>query len=197
MKLIIASNNEHKIREIKEILGDRFSEIMSLAEAGIDHETLEDGTTFLENAIKKAHEITEISGCFAIADDSGLCVDSLGGAPGIYSARYCGYHGDDAKNREVLLEKLDGITDRAAHFACAIALTCPDGKIITAEGKFFGQIGYTEKGENGFGYDNLFYVPEMGCTSAEMSPEIKNSMSHRKKALEEILIQIDKIGLNL
>lgn len=191
MKLIIASNNQHKIREIKQILGGRFSEIISLSEAGIDHETIEDGNTFTENSIKKAREITEISGCYAIADDSGLCVDALGGAPGIYSARFCGYHGDDAENRRVLLKKLEGITDRKAYFACAIALTCPDGKILTAEGRFYGEIGYTEKGENGFGYDSLFFVPEYNCTSAEMSPEQKNSMSHRKKALEELLIKMD------
>ncbi len=197
MKLIIASNNQHKIREIKQILGGRFSEIISLSEAGIDHETIEDGNTFTENSIKKAREITEISGCYAIADDSGLCVDALGGAPGIYSARFCGYHGDDAENRRVLLKKLEGITDRKAYFACAIALTCPDGTYLTTEGRFYGEIGHTEKGENGFGYDSLFFVPEYNCTSAEMSPEQKNSMSHRKKALEALLVLMDQNNICL
>ena len=195
MKLIIASNNQHKIREIKEILGSRFDRILSLNEAGIDHETVEDGTTFLENSMKKAIEITEIANCFAIADDSGLCVEALGGAPGIFSARYCGYHGDDAKNREVLLEKMKNITDRKAYFACAIALSCPDGRMLTAEGRFHGEIAYSEKGENGFGYDNLFFVPEYGCTSAEMSPELKNSISHRRKALEKIVKLMDEAGI--
>lgn len=195
MKLIIASNNQHKIREIKEILGSRFDRILSLNEAGIDHETVEDGTTFLENSMKKAKEITEIANCFAIADDSGLCVEALGGAPGIFSARYCGYHGDDAKNREVLLEKMKNITDRKAYFACAIALSCPDGRMLTAEGRFHGEIAYSEKGENGFGYDNLFFVPEYGCTSAEMSPELKNSISHRRKALEKIVKLMDEAGI--
>ena len=195
MKLIIASNNQHKIREIKEILGSRFDRILSLNEAGIDHETVEDGTTFLENSMKKAKEITEIANCFAIADDSGLCVEALGGAPGIFSARYCGYHGDDAKNREVLLEKMKNITDRKAYFACAIALSCPDGRMLTAEGRFHGELAYSEKGENGFGYDNLFFVPEYGCTSAEMSPELKNSISHRRKALEKIVKLMDEAGI--
>ena len=195
MKLIIASNNQHKIREIKEILGSRFDRILSLNEAGIDHETVEDGTTFLENSMKKAKEITEIANCFAIADDSGLCVEALGGAPGIFSSRYCGYHGDDAKNREVLLEKMKNITDRKAYFACAIALSCPDGRMLTAEGRFHGEIAYSEKGENGFGYDNLFFVPEYGCTSAEMSPELKNSISHRRKALEKIVKLMDEAGI--
>lgn len=192
MKLIIASNNANKLIEIKEILGDTFPEIMTMKEAGIEHETVEDGTTFEENAIKKAREAAEISGCCALADDSGLCVEALDGAPGIYSARFCGYHGDDKKNRDVLLEKLNGVTDRKAYFICAMALVTPSGKCITAEGRFYGEITEEEKGENGFGYDCLFYVPEYGCTSAEMSPELKNSMSHRKAALTELLKKINE-----
>ena len=125
----------------------------------------------------------EISGCCALADDSGLCVEALDGAPGIYSARFCGYHGDDKKNRDVLLEKLNGVTDRKAYFICAVALVAPSGKCITAEGRFYGEITEEEKGENGFGYDPLFYLPEYGCTNAELSPEEKNKISHRGKAL--------------
>ena len=145
MKLIIASNNKDKITEIKAILGDRFDEIVSLREAGIDHETVEDGETFLQNAEKKAREIAEISGCCAVADDSGICVDALDGAPGIFSARFCGHHGDDAENNRLLLEKMKNKTDRRAHYTCAIALAFPDGGMITAEDYFFGEIGYEEK----------------------------------------------------
>lgn len=186
MKLIIASNNQHKLVEIKEILGDFFSEIVSAREAGIEHETVEDGTTFLENALKKAREMTEISGCAALADDSGICVDALGGAPGIYSARFSGVHGDDAANNRLLLEKMEGVADRKAHYTCAIALTYPDGREVTAEGYFFGEIGYEEKGQYGFGYDPLFYLPEYGCTSAQILPEEKNKISHRAAALQKL-----------
>ena len=186
MKLIIASNNQHKLIEIREILGDFFSEIVSAREAGIEHETVEDGTTFLENALKKAREMTEITGCAALADDSGICVDALGGAPGIYSARFSGVHGDDAANNRLLLEKMEGVSDRKAHYTCAIALTYPDGREVTAEGYFHGEIGFEEKGQYGFGYDPLFYLPEYGCTSAQILPEEKNKISHRAAALREL-----------
>jgi non-canonical purine NTP pyrophosphatase, rdgB/HAM1 family len=185
MKLIIASNNAHKLIEIKAILGDFFEEIVSLKEAGIDHETIEDGTTFMENAIKKAREIAELSGCCALADDSGLCVDYLKGAPGIYSARFSGVHGDDAANRKRLLRELDGVENRGAHFTSAIALVYPDGKMVTAEGYLYGSIGFEEKGENGFGYDPLFVLPT-GFTTAQISPEEKNSISHRANALHKL-----------
>ena len=136
MKLIIASNNAHKLVEIRAILGDAFDEILSMREAGIDHETVEDGQTFLENAEKKAREIMEISGCCALADDSGLCVDALGGAPGIYSARFSGVHGDDKANNRKLLRELEGVPDRdrGAHFACAMVLVRPDGSAICRSG---------------------------------------------------------------
>ncbi len=192
MKLIIASNNAHKLVEIKNILGGAFDEIVTMREAGIEHETVEDGTTFMENARKKAVEMAEISGCAAIADDSGICVDALGGAPGIYSARFSGTHGDDEANNRLLLEKLDGVEDRSAHFTCAIALAKPDGTVVGAEGYFYGVIAEEESGANGFGYDPLFYVPEYGCTSAEMSPEQKNAISHRGAALRELLKKLEK-----
>ena len=134
MKLIIASNNAHKLEEIRAILGGAFEQILSLREAGIAHETVEDGASFAENAAKKAREIAEISGCCALADDSGLCVDALGGAPGIYSARFAGEHGNDAANRRRLLREMENIDDRAAHFTCAMALVRPDGSEVTAEG---------------------------------------------------------------
>ena len=187
MKLIIASNNAHKLVEIKAILGDFFEEIQSLREAGIDHDTVEDGSTFMENAIKKAKEIAEISGCCALADDSGICVDALGGAPGIYSARFSGVHGDDKANNRLLLEKLEGAESRKAHYTCAIALVKPDGTTITAEGYLHGEIGFEEKGENGFGYDPLFILPERGCTTAQISAEEKNAISHRAVALKELV----------
>lgn len=194
MKLIIASNNKHKLIEIKEILGDFFSEIVTLREAGIEHETVEDGETFMENALKKAREAAEISGCAALADDSGICVDALDGAPGIYSARFCGRHGDDKENNRLLLEKLKDIPDgkRGAHYTCAIALCYPDGREVTAEGYFYGEIAREEKGEFGFGYDPLFFLPEYGCTSAEIPPEEKNKISHRAKALEELCNKLSR-----
>ena len=190
MKLIIASNNNHKLIEIKAILGGLFEEILSMREAGIEHETIEDGSTFMENAVKKAKEIAEISGCCALADDSGICVDALDGAPGIYSARFCGHHGDDEANNRLLLEKLEGREDRGAHYTCAIALVYPDGRQVCAEGYMYGQIGYEEKGENGFGYDPLFFLPEYGYTAAQLSPEEKNLISHRASALHALLAQL-------
>ena len=159
MKLIIASNNAHKLIEIKEILGSEFDEILSMREAGIEHETVEDGATFMENAEKKAREMAEISGCCALADDSGLCVDALGGGPGIYSARFSGVHGDDAANNRLLLEKLEGVEDRGAHYTCAMVLARPDGSVVEAEGYLYGEIAHEETGSNGFGYDPLFYLP--------------------------------------
>lgn len=190
MKLIIASNNKHKLVEMKAILAPFFDEIVSMKDAGIDHETVEDGTTFMENAVKKAREIAEISGCCAIADDSGICVDALDGAPGVFSARFCGHHGDDEANNRLLLEKMQGVENRRAHYTCAIALAYPDGGLVTAEDYFFGEIAHDERGENGFGYDPLFYLPEYGCTSAEISPEEKNRISHRGKALMSLVAKL-------
>ena len=187
MKLILASNNAHKLVEIRAILGSEFDEILSMKEAGIVHETVEDGSTFLENAEKKAREIMEISGCCALADDSGLCVEALGGAPGIYSARYAGEHGDDKANNRKLLRELEGVEDRRAHFACAMVLVRPDGSVVRAEGRMDGVIAFEESGENGFGYDPLFYLPERGCTNAQLSPEEKNAISHRAKALHALV----------
>lgn len=191
MKLIIASNNAHKLKEIKAILGDKFEEIVSMKESGIDHETIEDGHTFMENAIKKAREIVEISGCCAIADDSGICVDALDGAPGIYSARFSGEHGNDEANNALLLEKLKGNPNRSAHYTCAMALVYPDGRTVCAEGIFEGVIAETPAGEGGFGYDPLFYLPEYGMTVAQLDADVKNRISHRAKALEELLKKLE------
>ena len=190
MKLIIASGNRHKVREIRTILGDAFEQVLSMKEAGIDHETVEDGTSFLENARKKADEMAAISGCAAIADDSGLCVRALGGAPGILSARFAGRHGDDAANNRLLLERMTGIEDRRAYYACAMVIAYPDGRHVEAEGYMHGTLLDFERGTGGFGYDPMF-VPEGGeRTLAEYSPEEKNAISHRARALEGVLAQL-------
>ena len=192
MKLIIASNNKHKIYEIKKILGEKFDSILSVREAGIEHETVEDGTTFMENAIKKAREIAEISGAYALADDSGICCDALGGAPGIYSARFSG--GTDEDNNALLLEKLSDKEDKSAHYTCAMALCSPDGELTLAEGYMYGTITANRRGERGFGYDPLFIPTGETRTVAEMTDEEKNAISHRGKALVLLLEKLNQIG---
>lgn len=193
MKLIIASNNAHKVGEIKQILGSRFEEILSLREAGVCHETIEDGDSFMANSLKKAREIAEITGCAALADDSGLCVDALGGAPGIYSARYAGVDSAELRDRancDLLLKNLTGASNRNAHFTCAIALVYPDGREVMAEGYIHGEIIDEFRGENGFGYDPLFLPKGYTRTTAELSESEKNSISHRANALAELLTKI-------
>ena len=187
MKLIIASNNKNKIYEIKKILGDKFSEILSLSEAGIDHETVEDGNTFMENASKKAREIAQISGEVSLADDSGICVDALDGAPGVFSARFAGEHGNDEANNRLLVEKLQGKDNRNAHYTCAMSMVFPDGKEIQSEGYMFGEIIDTPRGTRGFGYDPYFVMTGETRTVAEMTDDEKNSVSHRAKALLGLL----------
>lgn len=190
MKLIIASNNSHKIYEIKSILGDKFEEILSLREAGVSHETVEDGSSFMENSLKKAREIAEITGCAALADDSGLCVDSLGGAPGIFSARFAGEDDPkkrDAANNSLLLKRLSGLSDRKAHFTCSVAVVYPDGREVTSEGYMMGEITDSPRGECGFGYDPLFVPEGEDRTVAEMTDEEKNAISHRANALKSLL----------
>ncbi len=187
MKLIIASNNAHKIYEIKKILGGKFEEILSLREAKIEHETVEDGKTFMENALKKAREIAEISGSAALADDSGICADALGGAPGIYSARFSGGHGNDEDNNKLLIEKLSDKADKSAHYTAAIALVYPNGEALTAEGYMYGDIIDTPRGSRGFGYDPIFVPRGESRTVAEMTDEEKNAISHRANALNALL----------
>ena len=190
MKLILASNNAHKLTEMKAILAPYFDEIVSMGEAGIEHETVEDGKTFMENAVKKAKELAELSGCCAIADDSGLCVDALAGGPGVFSARFAGVHGDDKANNALLLKELEGERERGAHYTCAIALAWPDGRVLTAEDYLYGEIAYDERGTNGFGYDPLFLLKELGLRTAELSPEEKNRISHRGKALRKLVEEL-------
>ena len=193
MKLIIASNNAHKVREIKKILSGKFDEILSLREAEVFHETVEDGHTFMENALKKAREIVQITGCAALADDSGICVDALGGAPGIYSARYASAvccNASDEANNALLLTNLRGKDDWSAHYTSAIALVYPDGREVTAEGYMYGKIIDTPRGDRGFGYDPIFVLDGESRTVAEMSDDEKNAVSHRAKALELLLAKI-------
>lgn len=189
MKLIIASNNKHKIYEIKRILGSHFDEIISIREAGIDHETVEDGMTFMENAVKKAREIAEISGIPALADDSGICAHALDGAPGIYSARFAGVDGthasDEANNRR-LLELLADKEDKGAHYTAAVAIVFPNGDTVSAEGHMYGSITADARGDRGFGYDPIFIPEGYGVTVAELTDDEKNAISHRGKALRAL-----------
>ena len=189
MELIIASNNKHKIYEIKKILGGKFDSIRSLSEAGIDHETLEDGTTFYENAEKKAREIAMLSGCAALADDSGICAHALDGAPDIFSARFSG--GTDEDNNKLLLKMLADKDDKAAHYTCCMVLVYPDGKTVSAEGYMYGKIIDTPRGEHGFGYDPIFVADGEERTVAEMSDEEKNAISHRANALKLLLERLE------
>lgn len=183
--MIFATGNENKMKEIREILGALPLEILSMKEAGVSADILEDGKTFEENALIKARAICKLAGEMVLADDSGLEIDYLNKEPGIYSARYMGedtsYH---IKNKS-LIDRLEGVPDekRTARFVCAIAAVFPDGKELVVRGTVEGIIGYEEKGENGFGYDPIFYLPERGCTTAELPPEEKNSISHRGNAL--------------
>ena len=184
-RMIFATGNENKMKEIREILGALPLEILSMKEAGVSADIVEDGKTFEENALIKARAICKLAGEMVLADDSGLEIDYLNKEPGIYSARYMGedtsYH---IKNKS-LIDRLEGVPDekRTARFVCAIAAVFPDGKELVVRGTVEGIIGYEEKGENGFGYDPNFYLPERGCTTAELPPEEKNSISHRGNAL--------------
>ena len=191
-KLIFATGNENKMKEIRMILGDLDYEILSMKEAGIDADIVEDGKTFEENAIIKATAISKLSGCLVLADDSGLEVDYMDKMPGIYSARWmCDDTSFRIKNKAII-DKLEGVPDekRTARFVCAIAAAFPDGRVVTKRGTIEGIIGYEERGENGFGYDPIFFLPEYGKTTAELSPEEKNQISHRGRALELIKCEL-------
>lgn len=192
-RIIFATGNQGKLKEIREILADLGIEVISMKEAGIVADIEENGTTFEENAIIKAKIIHEMTGEAVMADDSGLEIDYLNKEPGVLSARYMGedtsYHIKNAN----LVDRLAGVPDelRTARFVCVIALVLPNGEVLTTRGDFEGRIGYEEKGENGFGYDPVFYVPECGCYSAELTPEQKNAISHRGQALRKMK---EKIG---
>lgn len=185
-RIVFATGNKNKMKEIRMILADLGMEILSMKEAGAEAEVEENGTTFEENAQIKAEEISKLlPDDIILADDSGLEIDFLNKAPGIYSARFAGVDTSyDIKN-QMLLDQLNGVPDekRTARFVCAIAAAFPDGTKKTVRETMEGRIGYEIAGENGFGYDPIFWLPEFGCTSAELSPEDKNAISHRGKAL--------------
>lgn len=190
MRLVIASNNKNKVREIKEILGDRFDAVIPMREAGIELDVVEDADSFMGNARKKAVEAAALLPDDAVlADVSGLCVDALGGAPGVYSARYAGEGHDDAANRKKLLEALSDVpfSERNAHFACAMVLIRPGCGEINAYGRVDGKILFEERGENGFGYDSLFLYEPENLSFAEIDAERKNAVSHRRNALMLVL----------
>ena len=185
MRIIFATGNENKMREIREILGDLGLEIVSMKEAGISVDIVEDGETFEENAMIKAEAVSKLCDDIVLADDSGLEVDYLDKAPGVYSARFMGEDTSYNIKNQAIIDKLEGVPKekRTARFVCAIAAVLPSGKKISTRGTIEGMIGYEIKGENGFGYDPIFYVEELGCTTAEISPEEKNKVSHRGNAL--------------
>lgn len=188
MKLLIASNNKHKTDEIKAVLNGKFDRITTLAEEGIVCDPIESGATFLENALIKAQAVFNGS-CAVLADDTGLCVNALGGEPGINSARYASDH-DSAANRVKLLEKLRGAPDRSAYFTCCVVLLTPDGKVTCGWGRVEGAILESEHGDNGFGYDSIFYSTELKKTFAEASAEEKLTVSHRTRALNDLLTHL-------
>lgn len=193
--IIVATGNEGKMKEIRQILGGESLTFSSLKDEKLqDIQIIEDGKTFEENAVIKARKICDITGQMVLADDSGLEVDYLDRAPGIYSARYMGEDTPYSVKNNHIIELLEGVEDekRTARFVCVIACAFPDGRTITTRGTIEGRIGYEEKGENGFGYDPIFYVPEFGCTTAELTAEEKNRVSHRGKALEAMYRELVK-----
>ena len=210
-QIVFATSNENKLREIRMILKDFNAEVISLKEAGINTEIIEDGRTFEENAVIKATTIMKETGKLTLADDSGLEVDFLNKEPGVYSARYCGVNTSyRIKNRNII-ERLIDVPDeeRTARFVCVIALAIPESvdisgtevdirsgaRVLKVRAAMEGRIGYEERGENGFGYDPIFYLPEYGCYSAELAPEKKNEISHRGKALRAMRDIMEQYGL--
>lgn len=201
-KIIFATGNEHKMIEIREILSDLGMEILSQKEAGIKADVVENGTTFEENALIKATEIAKIASqmpeyrnTVILADDSGLEIDYLNKEPGVYSARYMGEDTSyDIKNQN-LIDRLDGVPKekRTARFVCAIAAVLPDGENLIARQTMEGYIGWEIEGKNGFGYDPIFYLDEYGCSSASLTPQQKNEISHRGKALRDMKEQLKKV----
>ncbi|MBE6989267.1 MAG: XTP/dITP diphosphatase [Ruminococcaceae bacterium] len=189
MKFVLASHNRGKLREMQEILAELGVEVVLQSDVGLDLEPEETGTTFAENAAIKARAVMEASGLPAIADDSGLCVHALGGAPGIYSARYGGLD-DDAARCRLLLANLRGATDRGARFHSAIVCAFPNGEVLQAAGECAGTIAFAPMGAGGFGYDPVFFVPELRKTFAQLTAEEKNAISHRGNALRAFAAEL-------
>ena len=196
MKLVLASKNRHKLIEMQTILGELGLEVVLESEVGIDVDVEETGTTFEENALLKAKAVMEASGMAAIADDSGLEVDALNGAPGVYSARY-GNKNSDAERTAFLLENMRDVPaeQRTARFVSAIACALPDGRVVAARGTCEGTILFETRGDNGFGYDPVFYVPELGMTFAEADGAQKNAISHRGNALKKFVQAWKEAGI--
>ena len=192
MKIFLATGNKHKIKEIEKIFKMDNVEILSINDGIEIPEVEEDGTTFEENSKKKALEIAKFTNMITIADDSGLCVDALGGAPGVYSARYAREHGNDLDNNKKLVKELQGVENRKARFVCVITLAKPTGETYSFRGEVEGDIIDVPQGTEGFGYDPHFFMKEYGKTLAEI-PEIKNKISHRARALEKLKENLDEI----
>ena len=191
-KLVLASKNPKKLVEMNDILSHLGVEVCSEAEAGVDVEVEETGTTFEENSLLKARAVMEASGLPAIADDSGLCVDALGGAPGVYSARYGGEGLDDVGRYRLLLENMKGQMPRTAKFVSVITCCFPNGDVLSARGECPGTIAFAPMGEGGFGYDPVFFLPPLKKTFAQLSSEEKNAVSHRGKALELFKVRLEE-----
>ena len=191
--LILATRNQGKIAEFKELVSGFDIEIKVPDDFGPIPPVVEDGKTFEDNAYKKAYFTAKVLGAPALADDSGLVVESLGGAPGVYSSRYAGEGATDKDNNLKLLREMEGITDRRAYFESAIIIAVPRGPALTYTGRCEGEIIFEEKGNNGFGYDPIFYYPPLGKTFAELSREEKNRVSHRGKAMSELRAEFDKV----
>lgn len=196
MKIIFATSNAHKMEEIRMIMKDLPAEILSMKEAGIEADIEENGKTFAENAAIKAQAIRPFTDAIIMADDSGLVIDALDGEPGIYSARYMEGAPYSERNRN-LIRRLDGKegAERSARFVCVIAASFPDGRMITTQGTMEGIIAMEPAGEHGFGYDPILFLPEYGMTSAELSPEEKNAVSHRGKALRAMKEELERAAV--
>ena len=197
MKIVLASKNPHKLVEINEITRKFGFELVLQSELGVDLDVEENGTTFEENSLIKAKAVMEATGLPALADDSGICVDALGGAPGVYSARYGGDESlDDWGRLQLLLKNMEDVPDgqRQAKFVCVITMVTPDGQTIQARGEIHGELLREPVGQNGFGYDPIFYYPPAGMTTAEMSSEAKNEVSHRANALKIFNEQLKEAG---
>ena len=198
MKFVLASKNAKKLTEMQTILSALGVEVCLESEVGVDVDVEETGTTFAENAMLKARAVCEASGLPAIADDSGLCVNALAGGPGVYSARYGGEGLTDADRYQLVLNALKGQIDRGAKFVSVVTACFPNGDVLVARGECPGTIAYAPQGENGFGYDPVFFVPSLRKTFAQMTAEEKNSISHRGKALEKFKVELEGYlrGLN-
>ena len=194
-EIVLASSNAGKVREVEMMMKDMGIRVIPLSETSFDEEIEENGATFEENAVIKAKAVAEKLNVPVLADDSGLEIDYLDKAPGIYSARYLGHDTPYSIKNKMILEKLDGVPDeqRTARFVCSMALALPYGATVTTTATMEGRIAYEIKGENGFGYDPIFYLPEFGMSSAEISPEQKNEISHRGKALRQMKEEIAKL----